>query len=141
MKGNIKAKNHKEYFASLKEPRKSELLKLDKLIRKAGPSLKPYMQSGMLGYGKYSYRYESGREGEWFVVGLASQKNYISVYICMVEEGKYLPENYKKQLPKASIGRSCIRFKKLDDVDLKVLEKLVRQAQKVAKKIKFKYIK
>ena len=109
---------------------------LHALIRKAAPSLKPFMIAGMLGYGPYHYRYASGREGDWCWIGLASQKNYIALYICVVEEGRYLAEGYKKQFPKASIGKSCIRFKKLEDIDVKALKELVAKTEAWAKKQK-----
>lgn len=131
MKGNTKASTPKEYFDSLAEPRKAELKALDKLIRKAVPKLKPFMLSGMLAYGKFHYKYASGREGDWAVISLASQKNYISLYICAVDGKKYLAETYKKTLPKASIGKSCVRFKKLEDVDLAVIEEMVKKAAKL----------
>jgi hypothetical protein len=67
---------------------------------------------------------------EWPVIALANQKNYISLYICAVENGKYIAEKYKKELGKASVGRSCIRFKKIKDVNLPALKKVLLLAQK-----------
>lgn len=131
MKGNTSAKTPREYLASLGESRKSELKTLDELIRKTAPSLKPEMISGFLGYGKYHYRSKSGREGEWFTIGMASQKNYISLYFCVVDGTTYLAEKYKKQLPKASIGRSCVRFKKLEHIDLKIIKEMIQKAEKL----------
>ena len=129
MKGNTKAKTPREYLAGLAPAeRKKDVQALHKLIRAAAPKLKPYMQSGMLGYGRYKYRSGSGREGEWFLIGLASPKNYISLYVCAVVGGKYLAESNKSRLPKASIGRSCIRFKRLADVDVEVLRDIIQTA-------------
>lgn len=128
------AKSPESYIVELAEPRRSEIKQLDGLIRKTVPNLKPYMQSGMLGYGKYRYKYASGREGDWAVVSLASQKNYISLYVsCIIDNkpGQYLAESYKDQLPNASIGKSCIRFKKLDDLDLGVIRKILKKAEKL----------
>jgi hypothetical protein len=131
MKGITSAKTPKEYLEGLVEPRKSELKALDELIRKTAPSLKTEMISGFLGYGKMHYKTKSGREGEWFTIGLASQKNYISLYFCAVDGKEYLAESYKKKLPKASIGKSCVRFKKLENVDLKILEEMIRKTEKL----------
>lgn len=122
------AKNPQEYIAKIDEPRKSEIQKLHDLIRKYAPKLEPFMISGMIGYGKYHYKYASGREGEWCTIALASQKNYISVYICTMVDDKYIAEDYKSKLPKASIGKSCIRFKKLADVDEKILTEIFKKA-------------
>lgn len=128
-KKNIYAKPA-DYIASLDEPRKTEIRKLDALIRKTVPTLKPFTQVGMLAYGPFHYKSKSGREGEWAVVALASQKNYISLYICVAEDGKYIPERYKKELPKASIGRSCIRFKRTEDIDLGVITEILSKSEK-----------
>ena len=86
------------------------------------------MWDGVLGYGSYRYRYASGREGEWFVVGLANRKQYISVYLSAEEDGAYLAETNAPRLGKVSVGRSCIRFRRLEDIDLGVLGELVRRA-------------
>jgi hypothetical protein len=124
------AKTTAEYFKMLQEPRKSDIKALDAFIKKTVPKLKPFMISGMLGYGKYRYKSSSGREGDWAVILLASQKNYISLYACGVHDGKYVAEAYKKQLPKANIGKSCIRFKKLEDIDLKIIKEILLKAAK-----------
>jgi hypothetical protein len=124
---NKTAKTPAEYLTSLNEPRKSELRKLHSLIRKTAPKLKPFIGRGMIGYGPYHYVYASGREGDSARIGLASQKHYISLYVECID-GKYRVEEYRDQLPKASIGKCCIRFKKLADVDLKVIEALIKKA-------------
>lgn len=123
------AKTPKEYIATLEEPRKSQIEKLHKFITETVPDLKPFIIAGMIGYGSYHYKYASGREGDWAIIGLANQKNYISLYVCAVKEGKYIAEWYKKDLPKASIGKSCIRFKKIEDIDFKVLQKVLKDAE------------
>lgn len=124
-----KAKTPAEYIKLIDEPRKGEIQTLHDFIQKTVPSLKPHILSGMIGYGSYHYKYASGREGDWALIALASQKNYISVYVCAIVDGKYLAEQFKKQFPKASIGKSCIRFKHLKDIDLKVLGEILKKAK------------
>jgi hypothetical protein len=115
-----------EYIEALDEPRRSQIRQLHELIRTAAPGLEPHIQSGMIAYGSYHYRSKSGREGDWFHVGLASQKRYISVYVTPADpERFYLAESYRDRLPKADIGRSCVRIKRLEDVDLGVLAELI----------------
>lgn len=126
----VKATTAKEYIEQLVEPRKSEIQKIDAFIRKTLPKLKPNFLTNMLGYGQYRYKSKSGREGDWSLVLLASQKNYISIYVCALIGDKYLAETYKTQLPKASIGKSCIRFKKFDDIDFDVLGEILKKAEK-----------
>lgn len=116
-----------EYIASLEEPRRSEIAQIDRLIRETLPDLEPFMLNGMLAYGPYHYRYPSGREGDWCRVALASQKNYISLYCCAADEGGYVAERYRERLPKANIGKSCVRFKKLDDLDRGAVQAMLRE--------------
>jgi hypothetical protein len=126
MKGQLKASTPAEYLAQLEEPRKSEVAALDALIRKNAPKLAPFIHSGMLAYGPWHYKYASGREGDGFRIGVASNQNYISLYMCADEEG-YVAERHKAALPKAKIGRSCVRFKRLSDLDQAALVKLIRE--------------
>lgn len=135
MKGNAEAATPEEYIEQLAEPRRSELAELHKLIRATVPGLAPTMAFGMIGYGPFHYKYKSGREGDWVVVALASQKNYISVYICARDDTgeRYIPEKYKDELGKVSVGKSCIRFKKLEHLDRDVLKKALKEAQKNAR--------
>jgi len=85
----------------------------------------------MLGYGPFHYRYASGREGDTTLLGLASQKRYISLYVLCANGGHYLAESYAERLPKASVGKSCVRFARLSDVDTAVLADLVTEAARL----------
>ena len=125
------AETPEEYIDLIEEPRKSEIKKLHEFIKKTLPNVKPYIETGMIGYGKFHYKSKSGREGDWALIGLASQKNYISVYVCAADGKEYVAEKYKKDLPKASIGKSCIRFKKTDDINLDVFKKILLEAEKL----------
>lgn len=127
------AKTPEEYIDQIEEPRRSQIQQVHDLIRKTVPDLKPHIMSGMIGYGTYHYKYASGREGDWAIVALANQKNYISVYVCATDGKEYVAEKYKKQLPKASIGKSCIRFKKPEDIDWPLLRKIIREGVEVMK--------
>lgn len=126
----LNVKTPSEYLAALEGDRKKDITALHKLIRKAAPKLKPFIHSGMLAYGPFHYRYESGREGDWFKIGVSNNKQYISLYACAIDEKKkYVAEGFKKALPKASIGKSCVRFKKLSDLDLDALAALIQKTE------------
>lgn len=127
------ARTPAQYIAALDEPRKTDIRKLHDLIRKEAPNLTPHLESGMLGYGSYHYRYATGREGDTFVIGLASNATYISLYVMAADEQGYLAESYKGRLPKASIGKSCIRFKRLSHLDERVLREVIRSAAAFAR--------
>jgi len=122
------------FLAALPEDRRLTMKAVHQAIRKAAPKLKPFMTSGMgtplIGYGKYHYKSASGREGDWFVIGLAAGKNYYSLHICAVDKGGYLTEQNAAKLGKVKTGRSCINFKKLEDLKLDVAMNLVKQAEK-----------
>ena len=132
MKGQLKVATPAEYLAKVDEASKADIAALDAMIRKHAPKLKPFVHSGMLGYGPMHYKYASGREGDSFRIGLASNKNYISLYICACDEEGYVPDRYKKALPKANTGKSCVRFKRLSDLDPTALEKLIHEGAKVS---------
>lgn len=119
-----------EYLAALDEPRRSECKALDAAIRRAAPKLKPHLAySGtMIGYGPYHYRYATGREGDCPIVALSSRAQYISVYVSGHRKGKSLAEAAQARLGKVSVGKACIRFKRLEDLNLPVLLELVRDA-------------
>ena len=84
------------------------------------PKLRAYVDRGFLAYGRYEYRYATGREGDWFVLGLASNKSYIALYAPTLDLAPYVA-----RLPGANLGRGCIRFKRTDDLDLAVVDEIV----------------
>lgn len=125
-----KATNVKEYFDQLPPERKEPMERLHQFIQKVAPSLKPHFAYNMPGYGNFKYKNYKKEVIDWPTISLASQKNYISLYVCSVENGQYVAEKYKHELGKVNVGRSCIRFKKLEDLDLKGLEKVIKIAEK-----------
>lgn len=129
MKGQLKASTPDEYIAQLKEPRKSEVAALDQLVRETA-KLEPIIQGGILAYGPYHYKYASGREGESCRIGIASNANYISLYVTASDGKCYVAESFKDALPKANIGKSCVRFKRLSDLDPSALKELIRAGSK-----------
>jgi len=126
MKGHSDAKTHEEYIAQVEEKRRDDIQKLHDLVREVAPELEPTMEFKMLGYGKMKYKYASGREGEWMKIGIANNKQYISLYCCAADENGYVAEKFKERLPKANIGKSCVRFKRVSDLDEEALKELIR---------------
>jgi hypothetical protein len=116
-----------EYIDSLEEPRQSDVRAIDELVQRVAPQLVRDFERGMITYGSYHYRYASGREGDWYPIALASQKRYVSLYVMAENERGYLAESYRDRLPRADIGRSCVRFSDLSDIDLEVVAALVRE--------------
>jgi hypothetical protein len=124
-----------EFLAALPLDRRATLTTLHKAIRKAVPKLAPAIMSGMgpspiIGYGKYRYKTSSGREGDWFLVGLSAGKSYYSLHICVGDKDGYLVERNAAKLGKVKTGRTCINFSKLEDLKLDAAIGLVKQGAK-----------
>ena len=82
----------------------------------------------LIGFGTTKYTYANGKEGEWFQVGFSPRKQNLSLYLW----GMYLEkqsEEYQQlmaRLGKHKLGKGCLYINKLADVDLTVLEDLIR---------------
>lgn len=125
-----KAKTVKDYLKAVPPERKEAVEFLHAFIQKTVPKLKPHFAYNMLGYGAFPYKNYKNEQIEWPVIALANQKNYISLYVCAVDNGKYIAEKNKKELGKVSVGKSCIRFKKVSDINLDALKKVLKLAEK-----------
>jgi len=79
----------------------------------------------IVGFGSYHYKYASGREGDWFVTGFSPRKQNLTLYI-MAGFDEY--DQLLGKLGKHSTGKSCLYIKKIEDVDMDILKKLVRQS-------------
>src|SRR5215510_5324188 len=75
----------------------------------------------IIGFGKYHYKYESGREGDMCMTGFSPRKPALVLYIGASQQDKGL----MAKLGKYKIGKSCLYIKRLDDIDRKVLKQLV----------------
>lgn len=126
----VKASTISEYINALPHERQSVIQELHKFIQKTVPTLKPYFATNMIGYGSFPYRNYKKELITWPVIALASQKNYISLYVCAIVDGNYLAETHKSELGNVSVGKSCIRFKKITDLNMPGLEKVLKLAEK-----------
>jgi len=79
----------------------------------------------IVGFGAYRYQYASGRKGEWFLTGFAPRKQNLTLYI-MSGFSNY--EQLLAQLGKYKTGKSCLYINKLEDVNLDVLRKLIKES-------------
>ena len=101
------------------------------MMRRATGKRATMWGSSMIGFGKYRYKYESGREGEFMLTGLSPRKQNLVVYIM---PGFEPFETQMKKLGKYKTGRSCLYINKLEDVDEKALEKLIADSVKLMRK-------
>ncbi|MDQ3472785.1 MAG: DUF1801 domain-containing protein [Acidobacteriota bacterium] len=81
--------------------------------------------SSIVGFGTYHYRYASGREGDWPIIGFSPRKTDLTLYIMPGFE-KF--ESLMAKLGKYKTGKSCLYIKKLDDVEMPVLKKLIAKS-------------
>lgn len=126
-----------EYIASHAEPKRSEIQMLHDLILGVKPDCKLWFLDGKddrgkvvsnpsIGYGSRPHKYADRSTREFYQIGLSANKSGISVYVLGIEDKKYLAETYGKTLGKATVTGYCIRFKKLDDINLDVLNAAIR---------------
>jgi hypothetical protein len=120
-----------QYINALEQPRKSEIKQIHAFIKKTFPKQKPELIGNIIMYGCFDYKSKSGCTGRWGVLGLASRKNYISIYACACDGKEYVAEKSKESLKPANVGKGCIRYKKLKDINFKALEKVMKQAVKL----------
>jgi hypothetical protein len=107
------------------EKKRQDATALCELMQKA-TKLEPKMWgSSMVGFGDYHYKYESGHEGDTFLVGFSPRKANLTVYIMpgFEQYGELL-----SKLGKHKTGKSCLYLNTLDDVDLPTLRKIIQSA-------------
>ena len=79
-----------------------------------------------IGYGSQILKYADGKTKDFFKIGVSANQTGISVYILGLKDKTYLPQTYGKDIGKASVTGYCIKFKKLADINLDVLEAAIR---------------
>ena len=85
----------------------------------------------IVGFGNYHYKYESGREGDFFLAGFSPRKQNLTLYIM---SGFSHYEELLQKLGKHKTGKSCLYINKLEDVDLSALKEMIRESVKMMKK-------
>jgi hypothetical protein len=124
----------KKFIDSVEDEQKRKdsyvLVDMMKKISKEEPKM---WGPSIIGFGKYEYRYESGHGGEMCVVGFSPRKAAITIYILMGFEKT--PELLKK-LGKHKVSKACLYIKRLSDIDMKILEELIKMSVKEIKSYK-----
>ncbi len=125
------------YIESQPEAKRSDMQSLHQIILKVIPTCKLWFLDGKnsenkivsnpnIGYGLYHIKYVDGSTKEFYQIGLSANTTGISVYIMGIKNKNYLAESFGKNLGKASVTGYCIKFKKLKDIHLDVLEEAIR---------------
>ncbi len=118
------------------EKRKQDCFAILELMKKASKHEPKMWGENIVGFGNYKYKYESGREGEWFVTGFSPRKQNLTLYI-MSGFSRY--EEFLAKLGKHKTGKSCLYINKLEDVNLQVLEEMIENSVENVNKGKFKF--
>jgi hypothetical protein len=93
---------------------------------------KPVMWGpSIVGFGSYHYKYASGQEGDWMITGFSPRKQNLTIYIM---PGYDLSQDLLDKLGPHKTGKSCLYIKKLEDVHLPTLKKLILRGYKEMKK-------
>jgi hypothetical protein len=122
-----------EFINGIKDEEKRadsfEILKIMKQVTKEEPKM---WGSSIIGFGNVHYKYDSGREGDWFLTGFSPRNQNLTLYVI----GSFKPHvDLLNKLGKHKTGVGCLYIKKLQDVDIKVLKELIQQSVKAVKKI------
>lgn len=100
------------------------LVRLMKKVTNARPAM---WGSSVVGFGRYHYRYGSGREGDWFLAGFSPRKANLTLYLMGGFDGHAA---LVERLGKHSAGKGCIYVKRLSDLDTAVLRELIESSVK-----------
>jgi hypothetical protein len=136
-----------EAYFDFDPKRKPDLQKLDALIRQSAPALTRHFHEGtpageagmrmkMIGYGRFSFVGRRGRAGQaerviWPVVGIALQKNYISVYLAIAKDGAPLLDAYKGTLGELRAGGNNFSFQMYEDLQVESVGRLFAEAARI----------
>lgn len=128
------------FLAEAPVARRSLLEAVDRTIAAAAPGLETWIWRGkmwggteqtILGYGRFRYTNRSGEEVEWFLIGLANQKAYVSLYVNAGRDGEYLGRLYAGRLGKVKVGAASVSFTRLENLDLTVLAEMAAEAERL----------
>ena len=108
------------------EQTRADCYQIIEMMNKATKAEPKMWGTSIIGFGNIHLKYESGRELDWFPIGFSPRKQNITLYLMGGLEQKELLD----KLGKYSTGKGCLYIKKLADVDIKVLNKLVTTSAK-----------
>ncbi|MBL8512403.1 MAG: DUF1801 domain-containing protein [Betaproteobacteria bacterium] len=86
--------------------------------------------ASIVGFGSYTYKYESGKTGDWPLVGFSPRKQNLTLYVMSGFDGH---DDLMAKLGKFKTGKSCLYVNSLADIDMKILDKLVKASVKYMK--------
>ena len=114
------------------ETRREDCFKVAKMMEEITGEKPKMWGPSIVGFGSYHYKYASGQEGDWPIAAFSPRKQDLTLYLLpgFAESGELM-----KQLGKHRTGVSCLYIKRLSDVHVPTLKKLIRQSVKRMKQI------
>jgi hypothetical protein len=107
------------------EQRRKDCKIIIELMREATKAKPEMWGSSIVGFGRCKYKYPSGRELEWMLVGFSPRKNDLTLYIT---SGFQSSPKLMAKLGKYKTGKSCLYVKRLADIDLNALRELIKES-------------
>ncbi len=129
------------HLESLSDDVRNDMVAIDRLITEAMPEFPRVLWEGkfwggsdqqIIGYGHLSNTNSKGEAVDWFQVGLAAQKNHLSVYVNVTDEGEYLGAIYGKRLGKVKVGSASLGFRSVEDINIDVFTEMIQRAAELA---------
>jgi hypothetical protein len=135
----VQASTLDEYF-NADPARKGELAALDALVREAAPRLERWfypgsadgksgMRMSLIGYGDFQYEMKSGERVRWPVMGMALQKNYLSLYTSVFKEDAPIVNRYAGKLGELKTGINNFSFVTFDQLNRDAVTALVKDIE------------
>jgi hypothetical protein len=126
-----------EYLSAQPERKRADMQALHTIILRLMPNCQLWFLDGKddsgrivsnpnIGYGRRTITYADGRTREFYQIGMSGNTTGISVYIMGLEDKTYLVETYGSALGKASVTGYCIKFSKLQNINIEILEAAIR---------------
>ena len=109
------------------EKKRKDSLAIQDLMGQVTKTKPEMWGTSIVGFGRYRYKYASGREGEWFLTGFSPRKQNLTLYVMSGFE-EY--DDLLKKLGKYTAGKSCLYIKSLDEVHIPTLKKLIQKSVK-----------
>ncbi|MGC2235447.1 MAG: DUF1801 domain-containing protein [Pyrinomonadaceae bacterium] len=109
---------------------RADCLKIADLMSKATDAKPKMWGDSIVGFGKRTMKYSTGRELEWLIIGFSPRKQNLTLYLNI---GEGWNQDLLSQLGKHKAGMGCLYIKRLSDVDENVLEKLIKVSAEKAK--------
>ncbi|SMC52439.1 DUF1801 domain-containing protein [Chryseobacterium sp. YR221] len=126
-----------EYINSQHEPKRTDMQELHRIILELIPESQLWFLDGKnsegktvsnpnIGYGFHTMQYTDGKTRDFYQVGMSANTTGISIYILGIEDKNYLTQTYGEKIGKASVTGYCIKFKKLKDINIEILQEAIQ---------------